>query len=76
MTKARGRSRFIRREIVFGLLIWLFVVPLMDLFGDRWHSMSARQHILIWLIMLFISLLGGYLTGNWRWKELDEKYPE
>ena len=49
MTRARGRSRFIRREMVFGLVIWLFVVPFMDVFGaygDHWHSISLQQHIL------------------------------
>jgi hypothetical protein len=27
-------------------------------------------------IMLAIFLLGGYLTGRWRWTDFEKKYPE
>jgi hypothetical protein len=28
------------------------------------------------LVMLPVFLLGGYLSGNWKWSDLEKKYPE
>jgi len=73
--KARGRMRFIWRDKVLESLFMWFVVTLgLALFVDR-HSFSERD-VFIYLIMLPIWLLGGYLNGVWRWKELDKKYSE
>jgi hypothetical protein len=73
--KARGKTRFILRESMVNILIWLVVLPAVEVFGNHEHLFSLR-FLVIWLVMLPIFLLGGYLTGSWRWKELERKYPE
>jgi hypothetical protein len=73
--KARGKTRFIRREAMGSILIWLIVLPAGEAFGNRGHLFSL-QFLVIWLVTLPIFLLGGYLTGSWRWKDLEKKYPE
>jgi len=75
-TKARGKNRFIWREELFSLLIWLAVVVGVPALGDHPHSFPVRSTVLTGLIILPIFLLGGYLTGSWKWKELEKKYPE
>jgi hypothetical protein len=75
-TKARGKSRFIWREVLGSLVICLLVVLGLETIGDRRHSFSVRSAVLAGLIILPISLLGGYLTGVWKWKDLEKKYPE
>jgi hypothetical protein len=75
--KARGRNRFIwRRGVLPTLLIWLIVLPAVSVFGDHRSSFSLRPTVLIMLVMLPICLLGGYLEGVWKWKDLEEKYPD
>lgn len=75
-SKARGKNRFIWREGVLPtLLTWLIIVPVVE-FGDHLHSFSVRTTVFIGLITLPIMLLGGYLQGRWRWKDLKKKYPE
>jgi membrane protein DedA with SNARE-associated domain len=75
-TKRRGKNRFIWREVLGGLLIWLIVIPVVEMLGERPHSFSVASTVLIGLITLPISLLGGYLAGIWRWKDREKKYPE
>jgi hypothetical protein len=73
--KAAGRRRFIWRDEVLGsFFFWLILMPSLALFGHR-QPFSATN-VFIDLIILPIFLLGGYLSGVWRWKELDKKYPE
>jgi hypothetical protein len=73
--KARGKTRFIWREAIGSILIWLIVLPAVQVF--EYHGrLFSPQFLVIWLIMLPIFLLGGYLTGSWRWKDLEKKYPE
>jgi hypothetical protein len=77
LSKARGKNRFIWREgMLPTLLTWLIVVPVVEVFGDHTHSFSARSTVLVSIITLPIMLLGGYLTGSWRWKDFEKKYPE
>jgi hypothetical protein len=45
-----------------------------EVFGNHGHP-SSLQFVVIWVIMLPIFLLGGYLTGSWKWKDLEKKYP-
>src|SRR5215469_14401541 len=73
--KGRGKTRFICREAIKTILIWLIVLPAVQVFQyhGRWFS---PQFFLIWFILLPIFLLGGYLTGTWRWKDLEKKYPD
>jgi hypothetical protein len=73
--KARGKTRFIWREAIETLLIWLIVVPAVEVFGKHVHLFSL-QFLIVWLITLPIFILGGYLTGSWKWKDYDKKYPE
>jgi hypothetical protein len=76
-TKARGKRRFIWREMLGSLLIWLIVVLGVEAIGDGHHLLIAVQSdLLIGFILLPITLVGGYLTGSWRWKDLEKKYPE
>ena len=73
--KARGRTRFIWREAIGSILIWLIVLPAVEVFGNHGHLFSL-QFVVVWLIMLPIFLLGGYLAGNWKWKDLEKRFPE
>jgi hypothetical protein len=73
--QARGKIRFIWREAILGILIWLIVLPAVEVFENHGHLFSL-QFVVIWLIILPIVLLGSYLTGSWRWKDFEKKYPE
>jgi hypothetical protein len=73
-TKARGKGRFIWREVLFSLLICLVVVVGVPALAGQSRSFSVA--ILTVAVMLPICLLGGYLTGRWKWKELEKKYPD
>jgi hypothetical protein len=73
--KARGKTRFIWREAMGSILIWLIVIPTVEVFQYHGHMFSL-QFVVIWLITLPIFLLGGYLTGSWKWKDFERKYPE
>lgn len=71
--KARGKKRFVWREATGIILIWFVVLPAVEVFVDHGHLFSL--HFLnIWLIMLPIFLLGGYLNGSWKWKDLEKKF--
>jgi hypothetical protein len=78
-SKLLGRNRFILREGVLpSLLTWLvvmFLVPAWEAFANR-SPFSVRWTIFIDLILLALCLLGGYLTGRWRWTDFEKKYPE
>jgi hypothetical protein len=54
--------------------MWFFVTSGVALFIDK-HPFAPFD-IFIYLIMLPIWLVGGYLNGVWRWKELAKKYSE
>jgi hypothetical protein len=73
--KARGKTRFIWREAMRGTLVGLVYLPAVQAFANRGHVFSL-QFLVIWLITLAICLLGGYLTGRWRWDEFETKYRE
>lgn len=75
VVKGRGKTRFVCREAIKTILIWLIVLPAVQVF--QYHGrLFSQQFLLIWFIILPIFLLGGYLTGTWRWKDLEKKYPE
>ena len=77
-TKMQGKKRFIWREMLWSLPLWLsivFVVPAIEAYKE--HSpFSFLSTAFIALIMLPIFLLGAYLTAGWRWKDFEKKYPE
>jgi hypothetical protein len=70
--KAKGKSRFVRREVLFSLLIWLVVLVGVPALGV--HSFSTHRVLLTGLITFPVFLLGGYLTGCWKWRDLEKKY--
>lgn len=75
--RAGGRSRFIwRNQVPASLFVWFFVMLGLELLGDTSHRFSAYTFVLTCLITLPLVLLGGYLTGRWRWTELDKKFHE
>ena len=57
--KAGGKTRFVWREAIGSILIWLIVLPAVQVLGNHGHFFSL-QFVVIWLIMLPIFLLGGY----------------
>jgi hypothetical protein len=74
--KARGKYQFIlRRGLLPTIVIW-FGISLPLPFVERNGPWSLLQVLAIDLITLPIFLLGGYLQGVWKWKELEKKYPE
>jgi hypothetical protein len=74
--KPGGRSRFILRKLLWSLPVWLTWTPLMALIGFKSQPFSVGKIISIGLVGLPLWLLGGYLNGMWRWKELDKRFPE
>lgn len=77
-TKARGKKRFIWREMLWSLPIWfavVFGVPAIEAYRNHSHF-SLLSEVFIGLILLPILLLGTYLTARWTWKDFEKKYPE
>jgi predicted permease len=72
-----GKTRFLWRHRVLGnLLMWLILVPLLTLSENKTGSFSLNEMFVFGLVTLALFLLGGYLSGRWRWKDLEKKYPE
>jgi hypothetical protein len=79
--RVRGRTRFILREMLWSLPIWfgvVFGVPALKAFANSPFSVRLMlfEYWTARLMMLAIFLLGGYLTGRWRWTDFERKYPE
>jgi hypothetical protein len=81
-TKARGKNRFVLREMLWSLPIWfgvVFGVPALEALANH-TPFSVRlmlsEYWTVFLIVLAIFLLGGYLTGRWKWTDFEKKYPE
>jgi hypothetical protein len=74
-TRELGRTRFIRRQMLFTLLFWLTLMPALYWLGGHQPYSSVWSEIIADLILLPILLLGGYLEGRWRWTDLEKKYP-
>jgi hypothetical protein len=53
--KARGKTRFIWREAIGTILIWLIVLPAVQVFANH-ERVFSLQFVVIWLTMLPISL--------------------
>jgi hypothetical protein len=71
--KERGKRRFIWREVIGSVLMWLIVLPSAQVLANH-GSLLTGNFPTAWLIMLPIFLLGGYLTGRWKWQDLEKKY--
>jgi hypothetical protein len=72
-TKEQGKSRFIWRQMLASLLLWLLLTPTVEVFAVP--VSSVRLIVFTSLITLPIFLLGGYLEGRWKWTDLEKKYP-
>jgi hypothetical protein len=75
-TKARGKKRFIRGEVLQSILTGLIVIAGTELLGSRSQPFSLRTTVVVGLILLPICALGGLLSGNWRWQDFEKKFPE
>ena len=73
-TKAQGKRLFILREMVFNIIIWLGITAILP-FTERPRPSSVRSVALTAVVMLPIFLLGGYLSGKWKWSDFEKKYP-
>ena len=72
-TKAQGKRRFIVREMIFNMILWLGVTAIVG-FKDRPFSVWSIASTAFVLLPVF--LLGGYLSGKWKWSDFEKKYPE
>jgi hypothetical protein len=75
MTKAAGRSRFIWRQMLYSLAFWLILMPLIDFLAFKTDPLSV-QNVVIDLILLPVSLLGGYLKGNGDGRTWKRRTPQ
>jgi hypothetical protein len=71
-TKARGKARFVRREMLGSLFLWSCLVIAFALF----HRSFSRAELVAWCALLPIFLVHGYLSAGWKWKDLEKKFPE
>ena len=74
-TKAEGKRRFILREMVFNIILWPGITAVVG-FTDRPRPISVRSVASTAIVMLPVFLLGGYLSGKWKWSDFEKKYPE
>jgi hypothetical protein len=73
-TKARGKNRFVWGQVLQNVLIVAAVIGGIE-FLNRTHQVFSLTTLLIDIGVLSISVLGGFLTGNWKWKDFEKKYP-
>jgi len=74
-TRAQGKRRFILREVVFNIILWLGITAVVGFTGLS-RPFSVRSVALTAVVMLPVFLLGGYLSGQWKWSDFEKKYPE
>jgi len=74
--RARGKRRFIQREMIAGVLIGAGVVVITELLATLAHPPSRGTIVFVSLVALAIFLLGGYLEGKWRWQDFEKKYSQ
>ncbi len=72
-TKAQGKRRFIVREMIFNIILWLGITVLV---GFRDRSNSVRSVASLAIVTLPVFLLGGYLSAKWKWSDFEKKYPQ
>ena len=75
-TRERGKNRFIWREVSGTVLVCVIAVFATELLGHPTNPFSWRSTFVLILLVLPIAALGGYLSGNWKWKQLEKKYQE
>lgn len=74
-TKAQGKRRFIVREMVFNIILWVGITAVVG-FTDRPRTSSVQSVASLALVTLPIFLLGGYLSAKWKWSDFEKKYPQ
>jgi hypothetical protein len=74
--RARGKNRFVLREILTNVFICLVVSLVVDIFEYHWHLSVSSVLRDLPVIILPIGLLGGYLSGIWRWRDFEKKHSE
>ena len=74
-TKAQGKRRFILRELRFNIILWLAITVIIGL-TDHSGSASVWSVAFTAIVLLPICVLGGYLSGRWKWSDFEKKYPE
>jgi hypothetical protein len=74
--RAQGKKGLIRSELLLGFLIWIFICPVMDLWKSHGRLANTLTTIEVWLAVLFLCLLGSYLTAKWRWDDFEKKHPD
>lgn len=65
---ANGKSRLIRREVVFGIVSDAIVMSfLFFLWG------GTRSSLIACLAVLPIGIFGGYLHARWKWQDITKQ---
>lgn len=72
-TRAQGKRRFVFREMVLNIILWLGITVVLG-FTERPTSVQSIASTAI--IMLPVFLLGGYLSAMWKWSDFEKNYPE
>ena|SRR5579863_2466339 len=75
-TRARGKKRFILGQMLSTGVTVLLTAIAIDWLNRQGTSHSVRSTVFSLVILLPIALLGGYLTGNWKWKDLERRFPD
>lgn len=65
---ANGKSRFIRRELRFSVVFFAILMSLLYFFSGR-----TRSDLIACLVVLPISILGGYLHAIWKWQDITKQ---
>ena len=74
-TRAQGKKRFMFREMVFNIILWLAITVIVG-FTDRPQPNTVRSVASLAIVTLPIFLLGGYLSAKWKWSDFEKKHPE
>jgi len=74
-TRPQVKRRFILREMIFNITLWPGITVVVG-FTDHPRPFSLWSLALTAIVMLPVLLLGGYLSGQWKWSDFDKKYSE
>lgn len=73
--KERGKLRLILSQVLKNLAMVTVVVIGIRVFGASGSPLSAALIIYSSIFLVPLLVLGGYLQGNWKWKEMEKKFP-
>jgi Cu/Ag efflux pump CusA len=63
-----GKTRFIRRELVFGVVFFVILMTFLYFLFEM-----TRSSLIAFLALLPIGILGGYLHAIWKWQDITNK---